>query len=466
MKKQNSKIKNPVLSARAVAVEVLAGLDIQKHDAAARLDKLMDKTNERARATDLVFGVIRNLAALDAVLQKTASIKQELTNKQILALLRIGAYELMYVPATPDYAILNDAANLAATVSKKSAGFVNAVLRNLQRAIQNRSLPLENQNQRRILPTTDNSGCVFTTDILPDPQQDLAGFLSQAFSLPAWLISQWLTDFGPQQTWQISQASNRRPSVILRPNTLKINAEQLRQRLEEDQLEVQFSPDSTCLKLMQSVDIARLKSFQEGLFFVQDIAAFEAITLLPPEKDQTVLDLCAAPGTKTAVLAAAMQNTGTIYATDADSKRLQKVTQNCQRLGIRNVQIIEPNNLGLLLAQKPAFDAVIIDVPCSNTGVLARRAEARWRLDENSLTGLSKIQQQLLQQAISLVGPGGLILYSTCSILQRENQARINDILKHNPEVSLLREQFIYPAVETQNSFDHDGGYAALLQKI
>jgi 16S rRNA (cytosine967-C5)-methyltransferase len=466
MKKRNSKTENTVLSARAVAVEVLAGLNIQKHDAAARLDSWMNKTDQQARATDLVFGVIRNLTALDSILQKTANIKQELTNKQILALLRIGAYELIYVPATPDYAIINDAVNLATTVSKKSAGFVNAVLRNLQRAIGNRSLPLENQNQRRTLPTTDNNGCVFTTDILPDPQQDMAAFLSQAFSLPVWLVSQWLTDFGPQQTRQICQASNRRPSVILRPNTLKINAEQLRQRLGEDGLEVLFSPDGTCLKLVQSVDIARLKSFQEGLFFIQDIAAFEAINLLPSEKDQTVLDMCAAPGTKTAVAAAAMQNTGTIFATDADSKRLQKVTQNCQRLGIRNVQIIEPENLDSLLSQKPAFDAVIVDVPCSNTGVLARRVEARWRLDEKFITGLAKIQQQLLQQAIALTGPGGVILYSTCSILRQENHTRVNDALKQNPEVSLLREQFICPAVETQNSFDHDGGYAALLGKI
>jgi len=159
-------------------------MDIQKHDAAVRLDQAMDKTNERARATDLVFGVIRNLTALDHVLQKTAAIKLEHTNKKILTLLRIGAYELMYVPATPEYAILNDAATLAAAVSKKSAGFVNAVLRNLQRAIHNRCLPLEEQNPLRALPTADTFGCVFNIDILPDPKQDLAVFLGQAFRYP------------------------------------------------------------------------------------------------------------------------------------------------------------------------------------------------------------------------------------------------------------------------------------------
>jgi 16S rRNA (cytosine967-C5)-methyltransferase len=465
MERQKLKTENNKLSARQVTLEVLTGLDIQKHDASTRLDKLMDKTSERARATDLVFGVIRNLTALDYVLQKTAAIKLEHTNKKILTLLRIGAYELIYVPATPEYAILNDAATLAAAVSKKSAGFVNAVLRNLQRAIHNRCLPLEEQDPLRTLPTTDHAGCVFNIDILPDPRQDLAVFLGQTFSLPAWLIRHWLIDFGPQQTLQICHASNRRPSVILRPNTLKTTVQKLYEQLKSEETEVLLSPDKTGLKMLQSVDIARLKSFQEGLFYIQDAAAFGAINLLKISPNQTVVDLCAAPGTKTAVLAGAMQNTGTIYATDADAKRLQKVAQNCQRLGIENVNIIDPTKLNSFLSQKPIIDVILIDVPCSNTGVLARRAEARHRLDEKSVLNLTRTQSGLLQKAIAAVRPGGSVLYSTCSILKQENQSLINEFLKQNSGACLVREQFILPAVETQDSFDHDGGYAALLQK-
>jgi 16S rRNA (cytosine967-C5)-methyltransferase len=458
-------LKTETMSARQVALEVLTGLDIKKHDASTRLDKLMDKTSERARATDLVFGVIRNLGTLDAVLQKTADIKHQHTEKKILTLLRIGAYELIYVPATPEYAILNDAATLAAAVSKKSAGFVNAVLRNLQRAIYNRSLPLEDQNPLRTLPTTDTTGCIFNIDILPDPKQDLAVFLSQVFSFPAWLMRHWLVDFGPQKTLQICHASNRRPSVILRPNILKTNAQKLLEQLNAEGLEVALSPDKTCLKLLQSVDIATLKSFQEGRFFIQDTAAYKAIHLVKNTPNQTVLDLCSAPGTKTAVLAAAMKNTGTIYATDADAKRLLKVNQNCQRLGLQNVQIIEPGKLNSFLSQKPVLDVVLVDAPCSNTGVLARRAEARWRLDEKTVASLTKTQSQLLQKAISIVRPGGTILYSTCSIMQQENQLLIKDTLKQNPGLTLVSEQILLPEVETKGRFDHDGGYAVLLEK-
>jgi 16S rRNA (cytosine967-C5)-methyltransferase len=464
MENRKLKIEN-ILSARTVAARVLAGLDFHKADAAARLDREINKTDQRARATDLVFGVIRNLEAIDFALQKTAKLRSEHTDKKILALLRIGAYELLYVPATPEYAILNDAADGAAKVSKKSAGFVNAVLRSLQRAIQNRTAPLANQNPHRTLPTSDNTGCVFNVDILPDPKQDLAVFLSQAFSLPTWLIRQWLTSLGPQQTQQICQASNRHPGVIIWPNTDKITAPRLRQQLQTEGLDTQPSPDEKSLKLLQSMDIKELTSFQKGLFFVQDPTAHAAITLLPVEADWIVLDLCAAPGTKTAALAGRLQNTGRIYATDADAKRLQKVTENCRRLDIKNVEILQPAQFEQFLSQKPRLDAVVADVPCSNTGVLARRAEARRRLDEKSILRLTQTQTEILRNAIAIVRPGGFVLYSTCSIMPQENQSLIQNILQQTPGLSLLREQLTLPALETDSDFDHDGGYVALIQK-
>jgi len=163
-----------------------------------------------------------------------------------------------------------------------------------------------------------------------------------------------------------------------------------------------------------------------------------------------VLDLCAAPGTKTSVLAAAMRNTGIIYATDADSKRLAKVVQNCQRLGINNVKIIEPKNLDTFLSQKGVVDIAIVDVSCSNTGVLARRAEARHRLDEKSVTSLAKTQSMLLQKAILTVRPGGTILYSTCSILRQENELLIKDILRQNRPYRCCANSSFYPPSKRQ----------------
>jgi 16S rRNA (cytosine967-C5)-methyltransferase len=455
---------NHYFSARAVAAEALRDLDFHKHDIASRLDRLMDKTDQRARATDLVYGVIRNLSAIDLVLRTFTKIKDNHTDKKVLALLRIGVYELVYVAQTPEYAIVNDAVALAAKVSKKTGGFVNAVLRNVQRAIVTRNANLSNQPLRRILPADDKQGCVFNADLLPKPEEGPAEFLAAAQSLPVWLIRQWIIEFGLEQTKSICFACNRRPSVILRPNLLKITLDDLARRLGEEGVDVLPAADGSGLKLQQALNLSRLTAFQEGLFFVQDQAAYDAVNLLPVQNNWVVLDLCAAPGTKTAVLAAKMNNTGTIYATDIDKNRLQKVADNCQRLGITNVKIIEPRQFTQFISQRPHIDAILTDVPCSNTGVLARRVEARWRLEQKAISLLITKQRAILNRAMSLVGTGGVVLYSTCSILADENQNLMRLVMSDYPVAKLKIERLTTPQIQTETAFDHDGGYAALIQ--
>lgn len=465
MKSNDEKIDKHLLSARVVAAEVLQKLDIVRHDTSARLERWMGRTNQRARATDLVNGVIRNLSAIDLVLSQTARIRMEHTNKKILALLRTGTYELIYVPRTPAYAIVNETVELASKFSRKAGGFVNAVLRNVQRAIELRSVALAGQPPRKILPVEAEAGCLFKTDLLPDPQQDLALFLATAFSLPAWLIRRWLVEFGPEATKYICIASNRRPTVVLRPNTLLTTTHELAAVLASEGIETNPTPDGTGLMLLQAVDITGLSAFEKGLFFVQDQAAYEAIHLLPVQAGWRILDLCAAPGTKTAVLAGLLRNTGQLYASDADKVRLQKVRQNCQRLKLGDVDIIEPEHLKSFLASKPRIDAVIADVPCSNTGVLARRCEARWRLEEKAIRALTAVQKQLLHQALSIVRTGGYVLYSTCSILAEENQMLVRSVLTERQDGRLLKEHVMVPQTIMADRMDHDGGYAVSVLK-
>lgn len=457
------KQKDQFISAREVAAQALRDLDFQKHDIASRLDRLMDKTNQRARATDLVFGVIRNLSAIDLILRICADMKHHRTDKTVLAVLRIGTYELVYVSQTPDYAVVNDAVALASQFSRKAGGFVNAVLRNVQRAIVSRNIDLSGQPLQRMLPIDNQHGCLFNTDILPSPEKGLAEFLATALSLPSWLVQQWLIELGPEQTKSICIACNRHPSVILRVNPLKLSLEQLHQRLKDEGVETAVTPDRTGLKLEQALNLSRLSAFREGLFYVQDQAAFDAINMLPVRDHMNILDLCAAPGTKTAALAMKMNNTGTIYATDVDKNRLQKVADNGQRLGLHNVQIIEPREFDVFLRQKPHFDAVIADVPCSNTGVLARRVEARWRLEQKAIQSLVKTQREILSKALSLAAPGGVVLYSTCSILADENQNLVRSALPNLPSAKLKAECLKLPQIQSEAEIDHDGGYAALI---
>lgn len=457
------KQKDQFISAREVAAQALRDLDFQKHDIASRLDRLMDKTNQRARATDLVFGVIRNLSAIDLILRTCADMKHHRTDKTVLAVLRIGTYELVYVSQTPDYAVVNDAVALASQFSRKAGGFVNAVLRNVQRAIVSRNIDLSDQPLQRILPIDNQHGCLFNADILPSPEKGLAEFLAAALSLPSWLVQQWLLEFGPEKTKSVCIACNRHPSVLLRPNRLKITVDQLAERLGSDGVEVEELADKTGLKLAEALNLSRLTAFREGLFYVQDQAAFDAINILPVRDNMTILDLCAAPGTKTSAIAMKMNNTGTVYATDIDKNRLQKVIDNSRRLGLNNIQVIEPRDLDLFLKQKPRLDAVIADVPCSNTGVLARRVEARWRLEQKAIKALVKTQREILNKALSLAAPGGAVLYSTCSILADENQNLVRSVLPQFPSAKVKNECLTLPKIQTEAEIDHDGGYAALI---
>lgn len=465
MESKHEKIDKRVLSARVVAAEVLQSLDFTRHDTSARLERWIGRTDQRARATDLVNGVIRNLSAIDLVLSQAAKIRMDHTDKKILALLRTGTYELIYVPRTPEYAVVNETVEIASKLSRKAGGFVNAVLRNVQRAIELRSVALAGQPPRKMLPVDAEAGCLFKTDILPEPRQDLAIFLGTAFSLPAWLVRRWLVEFGPEATKQICMASNRRPGVVLRPNTLLTTTAELAVLLASEGVEVSPTPDGTGLTLLQAVDIAGLSAFEKGLFFVQDQAAYEAIHLLPVQAGWRILDLCAAPGTKTAVLAGLLRNTGQLYASDADKIRLQKVRQNCRRLKLGHVEILEPEHLTSFLASNPMIDAVVADVPCSNTGVLARRCEARWRLEEKAIESLAAVQRQLLHQALSIVRPGGYVLYSTCSILAEENQMLVQQVLRERQDGRVVKENVIVPQITPVDKMDHDGGYAVSVLK-
>jgi 16S rRNA (cytosine967-C5)-methyltransferase len=209
------------------------------------------------------------------------------------------------------------------------------------------------------------------------------------------------------------------------------------------------------IKIKSPRAVTQLPGFAEGLFTVQDITASQAVRILKPRSDWTILDLCAAPGVKTTQLAEATGDSAKIIATDIDSERLKKVKENTTRLGINSVDIVPYEEL---LDSK--FDCVLLDVPCSNTGVLARRIEARYRIKPKAIKELAKTQSELLNTAAQMLKPYGKICYSTCSIQKDENSNLIRDFLQKNRNFELKSEELILPSAEC---FDRDGGYAAIL---
>jgi 16S rRNA (cytosine967-C5)-methyltransferase len=443
-------------SARTIAVETLNRCDPQRSYVSTVLNKLLSKTDQKQRATDLVLGTIRNRYAIDTVITKFSGRLIERIPDKLLNIIRVGTCELIYSPDTAQYSIVNDAVNNArALIGKKQAGFVNAVLRQITRGITSRQIELSKSNPARTLCQSPEMGCEFDREFLPNPESSPAEYLSTVFSLPGWLVSDWLSSFAFESTRMICLASNRKPSIYIRPNSLKISAEELAEKFRLADIENEITLQDSMIRIKSPRMITQLPGFAEGLFAVQDITASRVIKTLAPRSDWKILDLCAAPGVKTTQLAEVTNDSATVIATDIDAERLKKVEENITRLGIKNIEVVPYQQL-----QNSKFDCILLDVPCSNTGVLARRVEARHRITPDAIKKLIKTQTELLNTAASMLNPHGIICYSTCSIQKDENNSLIKDFLQNNPNFMLSSDKLTLPSAE---QFDCDGGYTAIL---
>jgi len=443
-------------SARTIAVETLNRCDPQRNYASTVLNKLLSKTDQKQRATDLVLGTIRNRYALDTVIAAFSGRLVERIPDKLLNIIRVGTCELVYSPATAQHSIVNDAVNNArALIGKKQAGFVNAVLRQITRGITNRQIDLKKSNPARTLCQGPETGCEFDRNFLPNPESSPADYLSTVFSLPGWLVSDWLSSFGAKLTRLICMASNRKPGIYIRPNSLKISVQELVEKLRLADIEIDITPQDSMIRIKRPRAITQLPGFAEGLFAVQDITASRVIKTFSPRPDWKILDLCAAPGVKTTQLAEITGDSATIIATDIDAERLKKIEENTTRLDIKSVEVVPYEQL-----QNSKFDCILLDVPCSNTGVLARRVEARHRITPDAIKKLIRTQTDLLNTAASMLNPHGIICYSTCSIQKDENSSLIKNFRQSNPNFILKSEKLTLPLAE---NFDCDGGYTAIL---
>ena len=220
--------------------------------------------------------------------------------------------------------------------------------------------------------------------------------------------------------------------------------------------------DDFFIQIKSPKQIKQLPGFDEGLFTIQDPAASEAVNLLSPRQDSKILDLCAAPGTKTIQLAQITQDNCRIFATDIDSSKFPLIEQNIKRLQLKSITVFKYDELQQVVRTCGHFDYILLDVPCSNTAVLAKRPEVRLRITQKAIETLAAKQFELLQMASSLVKPSGKICYSTCSLQAQENNLLINKFLETNNEFTLEQEKFTLPSADFP---DHDGSYAAILIK-
>lgn len=509
---------------------------------------------DRPFISEMVNGVVRRQATLDALLGAYVTRPRYSIEDQLWTLLQLGLYQLVFMHGVPPHAAVHETVELGRWAQQpRWCGFMNGVFRSISREIAEsfeetpsssrvpvsvRPALLARRDAESTLPTSAESivtpaspppetafpePALSTTitpapanspwptaksaepnptpppeavptpapapaaetapkpwdtpesrlteiryreigkDVFPPPETDLPGYITAAFGLPDWLVARWSARFSPDELLQMAKWFDLRQPLTLRVNPLKTTRDEL---LAEIQEAVRTEPST----LVQPGDrpesirydgpfrIVDLPGFSDGRFTVQDETAMSAAALLAPQPGERVLDLCAAPGTKTTHLAELMRGDGSIVATDVELGRLRRIEENADRLGF---SIIEPLVIREDLTELPAgpFDAILIDVPCSNTGVLGKRPEVRSRITPEDIEELAATQKRLLAAAATLVAPGGRIVYSTCSVEPEENSGVVTQFLEKSTDFELLETQEFLPGKPA------DGGYQVLLRR-
>lgn len=382
-----------------------SNIALNKYFAAAELRDI-----DRAFVTELVYGTVKWKLTLDSVIAGNSSIKIERLSPWILNILRLGVYQLQYMSKVPQSAACNESVKLARRYGHKaSAGFVNAVLRNIAR----------------------NGGNL----TLPSKDEDLAGYLSVKYSYPKWLTAKYTGLFGAEFAESLLDAGNNTPELTVRANTLRVSAAELAQKLAEEGVEAlpgKYAGDAAVIK--SPVSVAKLETFKKGLFQVQDESSMLPAKVLAPQPGDLVLDACSAPGGKATHMAQLMQNRGTIIARDIHEHKLRLIDDAAARLGI---DIIKSELHDAALpdeAHNRYFDRVLLDAPCTGLGIIRRKPDIKWARETKDLDSITALQRQLIQQVSNTVKPGGVLVYSTCTILPEENEGVVNTFLEQNKD--------------------------------
>ena len=373
---------------------------------------------EAALATQLCFGVVQNQLLLDFYLSKFSNIPLGRMESKVVQALRLGLYQMLFLTKIPQSAAVNSSVELTRTHCKnpRAPGMVNAILRSLQR----------NLNQ---LPTI--------------PQHDPAEYFSILYSHPVWLVEELLPLLGQEGTAEYLQANNSQPPITAMVNTTRATTQQVAQLLAEQGVEVTSHPWlADCLILNKTGNLERLEAYQQGLFYIQDPASRLAVLALDPQPGMRTLDVCAAPGGKSFACAIRMENQGEVLSCDLHPHKKKLIQAGADRLGLSIIKPMTADGKVRREAWVSAFDRVLVDAPCSGLGVIRKKPDIRYK-DPQPLEGLPQVQGAILENAAGYVKENGLLVYSTCTVLPRENGDVVDAFLAKHPE--FVREGFALP---------------------
>lgn len=413
---------------------------------------------DTALAAELTIGVSRHRLTCEHIAARFYRGRWAGLRLPIRVILALGVYQLCWLDRIPDHAVVDQAVRQARRLGRGTASIVNAVLRQVARCRTRIAPPPNAPDARRYLPLDERRGCLFSENIFPDPARRPLEHLVAVTSHPPWLVERWHRRFKPAVCRQICDAGSRRPPLVLRPNVRRTGAATLLRRLTEAGHAADLIDDNRAVCLHGPTCASDLAEIREGLCQPQDATAQTALRLSPPRPGDLVVDLCAGVGTKTTQAAEMMDDRGTVIATDANESKLASISSAAERLGLTIIQPTPMHQLDAAIARagKPP-DVILVDAPCLNTGVLARRPEARYRASQKNLQEIVDIQAGLLRQAIEMTGQHTRIIYSTCSLEVEENENQVQAFCAALAEWQSLKQAFTLP------DQTRDGGFAAVL---
>ncbi|MCD9023259.1 16S rRNA (cytosine(967)-C(5))-methyltransferase RsmB [Cohnella silvisoli] len=462
MKKPNRLPGGKPQGAREVAMNVLHNVETRGAYSGLELNQALQSSElsrpDAALATELVYGTIQRLNTIDYELKSRVKGWPGKVEPWVRSLLRMSYYQLRWLTRVPPHAVVDEAVRIAKKRGHAGiAGLVNGVLRGLLREGVETTLP---------------------------GNLTVAERISLIHSHPLWLVERWISEFGAQITEDICAANNEHPHASARINPLRASRDAVIRGMTDAGLEVKPSElFHDGIVASKAGNLVHSDWYKQGYITVQDESSMLVAAAADPKPGMLVLDCCAAPGGKTTHLAEIMRNEGKVIANDVHAHKEQLIRQQAERLGLTSVETMTEDALELSERLPPqSCDVVLLDAPCSGLGVIRRKPEIKWNKTAEDITSLSILQSQLLRKVQSLVKPGGVLVYSTCTIAMEENEGTIRQFLAEFPEFSLdpkwpeevlapLRERGALPDVFPgmlqllPQTFGSDGFFIARLRK-
>ncbi len=419
------------MNAREIALKALVDIETNETYVNAALKEALSAGDlssvDKGFVTELIYGIISNKTAIDFIISRYSKVKIKKMTPWVLNILRMGVFQLHFMDKIPPSAACNEAVKLANKYSHRAgSGFVNGVLRAVSRGKNDFEFP---------------------------KMDDTSEELSLKYSYPDWMTRALIKEYGGEECRKLFEENNKPHGVFIRVNPLKITEDELVNTLEKEEISCEKTEVKNCLKVIGKLNVENSASYKEGLYSLQNISSQMAVETLDPKPNEFIVDMCAAPGGKSCAIAERMENAGKVFSFDVFSHKVELIKKSAERLGIGIIKPKVQDSREKIESLVGKADRVLADVPCSGLGVIHKKPDIKWKRKEEDISELCALQRDILETAATYVKKGGILVYSTCTILPEENRIRISEFLKNHSEYKKVFEKQILTTENGESGF-------------